>query len=64
MIPHCLTTPEVKDLLKVRSHQGLSAMATMIYLASNPDLEKIPDFYASNEDALEDMRHLAEKEAA
>jgi hypothetical protein len=25
-IPHCLTTPEVKDLLKVNSYSGLNAI--------------------------------------
>ena len=39
---------------------GTSAAATAIYLASDPKLEKVPNFYASNEEALEDMKRLAE----
>jgi Pentapeptide repeats (8 copies) len=41
---------------------GTPAAAAMIYLASDPALERIPNFYASNEDALADMKLLAEKE--
>ena len=40
---------------------GTSAAAALIYLASDPKLEKIPNFYATNEDALADMKRLAEK---
>jgi hypothetical protein len=43
---------------------GTPAAAALIYLASDPTLERIPDFYASNEAALADMKHLAEQEAA
>ena len=39
---------------------GTPAAAALIYQASDPGLEKIPDFYASNEDALADMKKLAE----
>ena len=38
---------------------GTSSAAALIYLASDPTLEKIPDFHASNEDALADMKKLA-----
>ena len=38
------------------------AAAAIIYLASDPKIERIPDFYASNEAALEDMKRLAEAE--
>jgi len=38
---------------------GTSAAAAMIYMASDPKLEEVPDFYASNEGALEDMKRLA-----
>lgn len=38
---------------------GTPAAAAMIYMASDPYLTKVPDFYASNEDALEDMARLA-----
>jgi hypothetical protein len=43
---------------------GTPAAAAVIYLASDPKLEKIPDFYANNNAALEDMKRLAEEEAA
>ncbi len=42
---------------------GTAAAASLIYLKSDPKLERIPDFYASNEGALEDMKRLAELEA-
>jgi hypothetical protein len=37
--------------------------AALIYMASDPTLERIPDFYSSNETALADMKRLAEMEA-
>ena len=43
---------------------GTSAAAALIYMASDPKLERIPDFYCGNDEALEDMRRLAEAEAA
>jgi hypothetical protein len=43
---------------------GTPAAAAMIYMASDPELERVPDFYCDNETALEDMRRLAEAEAA
>jgi hypothetical protein len=36
----------------------------MIYLKSDPKLERIPNFCADNETALADMKRLAEAEAA
>jgi hypothetical protein len=42
---------------------GTSAAAAMIYMASDPNLEKVPDFYCSNEAALADMKRLAGLEA-
>jgi len=39
---------------------GTPAAAALIYLKSDPKIEKIPDFYCENEEALEDMRKLAE----
>ena len=42
---------------------GTPAAAAIIYLRSDPKLEKIPDFYASNDAALEVMKRLAELEA-
>ena len=43
---------------------GTPAAAAIIYIASDPTLERIPDFYCSNEAALTDMKQLAELEAA
>ena len=43
---------------------GTPAAATLIYLASDPTLEKLPDFYCSNDAALADMARLAGVEAA
>jgi len=43
---------------------GPAAAASLIYLASDPTLEKFPSFYCSNDEALEDMKRLAELEAA
>jgi uncharacterized protein YjbI with pentapeptide repeats len=42
---------------------GTAAAAALIYQASDPTLERIPDFYASNDSALADMKRLAEAEA-
>ena len=42
---------------------GTPFAAALIYLKSDPTIGKIPDFYASNEDALADMKRLAEAEA-
>ena len=39
---------------------GTASAAAMIYMASDPKLERVPDFYCSNSEALEDMRRLAE----
>jgi len=43
---------------------GTPAAAALIYMASDPKLERIPDFYCNNEAALADMKRLAEQEAA
>lgn len=40
---------------------GTQIAAALIYMASDPDLKKIPDFYSSNREALADMKRLAEK---
>jgi len=42
---------------------GTPAAAAIIYLASDPKIEKIPNFYANNTNALADMKRLAELEA-
>ena len=41
---------------------GTPTAAAIIYMASDPTLEKIPDFYANNETALADMKRLAEQQ--
>ena len=38
---------------------GTPAAAAMIYMASDPALEKVPNFYDTNEGALADMARLA-----
>ena len=43
---------------------GTAAAAALIYAKSDPQMERVPDFYASNEDALADMERLADAEAA
>ena len=43
---------------------GTPAAAALIYMASDPKLERIPDFYCGNSEALADMKRLAEAEAA
>ena len=39
---------------------GTAAAAALIYMASDPKLEQVPNFYASNAGALADMQRLAE----
>jgi uncharacterized protein YjbI with pentapeptide repeats len=39
---------------------GTSTAATLIYLASDPSLTRIPDFHASDDEAMADMKRLAE----
>jgi hypothetical protein len=43
---------------------GTPAAAAIIYVASDPDIGKVPDFYCGNEDALDDMKARADAEAA
>ena len=42
---------------------GTRAAASLIYLASDPKLERFPDFYCDNASALADMKERAEKES-
>ena len=49
---------------RLESEIGTPAAATMIYLASDPKIDRFPNFYATNADALADMKRLAEQEAA
>ena len=39
---------------------GTPAAAALIYIASDPNLEKVPNFYDTNANALADMKRLAE----
>ena len=48
----------------LESRIGTPAAATLIYLASDPKIERIPNFYCGNTEALEDMKRLAEAEQA
>ncbi len=41
---------------------GTAAAAALIYQASDPTLEKVPDFYCGNKAALSDMKRLADAE--
>jgi hypothetical protein len=41
---------------------GSGAAAALIHQASCPWMEKVPDFYASNEEALADIKRCAERE--
>jgi hypothetical protein len=43
---------------------GTAAAGALIYLASDPTLERVPNWHASNDEALADMKALAEKEPA
>jgi uncharacterized protein YjbI with pentapeptide repeats len=43
---------------------GTPAAAAMIYLASDPTLDRVPDFYCDNNSALADMRRRAEPAVA
>jgi hypothetical protein len=42
---------------------GKSTAAALIYMASDPTLERVPDLRCDNETALADMKRLAEMEA-
>ena len=39
---------------------GTDAAAALIYMASDPELEQIPNWYADNDDALADIQAMAE----
>jgi len=56
-----LAGPAGKDLEET---MGTAAAASLIYMASDPHLDRVPDFYSSNADALADMARLAEAEKA
>ena len=43
---------------------GTPAAAALIYIASDPKMEKVPNFYDTNANALADMKRLAEQVSA
>jgi len=43
---------------------GTPAAASLIYLASDPNIDRMPNFYCGNDEALADMKRMAEAEAA
>ena len=45
---------------EMETRMGPSAAAALIYIASDPSLERVPDFMATDEKALADMKRLAE----
>jgi uncharacterized protein YjbI with pentapeptide repeats len=47
---------------KLEEMLGTNTAASLIYMASDPELDQIPDWFDSNEDALADMERLAEQE--
>lgn len=48
----------------LESRLGTALSARLIYKASDPGIKMFPDFYCGNEEALADMKRLAEEEAA
>jgi len=65
---HCragwVTTLAGEEGKKLEERMGTAAAASLIYLASDPTLDRFPSFYCSNEEALADMKRLAELEAS
>lgn len=51
-----------EDGLKLEKEVGTPAAAALIYLASDPTLERVPNWYANNEDAMADIERLAKLE--
>lgn len=48
----------------LESRLGTPLAAWLIYKTSDPDIKSFPNFYCGNSVALEDMKRLAEEEAA
>jgi len=48
----------------LESCMGTATAAALIYLKSDPSLERMPNFYTDNETAMADMKRLAELESA
>ena len=49
---------------KLEERIGTPGAAMQIYLASDPKIDRLPDFYCGNDEAPADMKRLAEAEAA
>ena len=43
---------------------GPASAAALIYIASDPTIDRVPNFYCGNAAALADMKRLAEQEAS
>ncbi len=65
---HCragwVTTLAGDEGARLEAKIGPSGAAALIYLASDPTLGRVPDFFCGNTAALADMKRLAEAEAA
>ena len=65
---HCragwVTTLAGEEGKKLEREIGTPAAATLIYLASDPNIERFPNFYCGDAEALADMKACAEREAA
>lgn len=48
-----------KDGYELEKKYDASVAGALIYQASDPNLERIPDWYASNEDAMADIKKMA-----
>jgi len=61
---HCragwVVTLAGEDGKRLEDRLGTSPAAALIYYASDPSLERVPDWDASDEDALADMARLAD----
>jgi hypothetical protein len=42
---------------------GTNAAAALIYYASDPDLDRVPDWFATDDEAMADIQRLAEQSA-
>jgi hypothetical protein len=65
---HCragwVVTLAGKDGKEMERHLGTPAAAALIYMASDPTLKRVPNFYADNDAALKNMRVCAARERA
>ena len=63
---HCqagwVTTLAGKEGTTLENRMGTEAAATLIYLASDPEIGKMPNFYADSATALADMKRRVEAE--